>query len=33
MKKIATLGSGNIGFDLLVRCQETDGLKVVCFAG
>lgn len=33
MKKIAILGSGNIGCDLLVKCQETDGLKVVSFAG
>lgn len=33
MKKIAIIGSGNIGCDLLVKCQETDGLKVVSFAG
>jgi len=33
MKKVAILGSGNIGCDLLVKCQETDGLKVVSFAG
>jgi len=33
MKKIAILGSGNIGCDLLVKCQEADGLKVVSFAG
>ncbi|MFM7314559.1 MAG: acetaldehyde dehydrogenase, partial [Cyanobium sp.] len=33
MKKIAILGSGNIGCDLLVKCQETEGLKVVSFAG
>ena len=33
MKKIAILGSGNIGCDLLVKCQETDGLKIVSFAG
>ena len=33
MKKIAILGSGNIGCDLLVKCQETDGLEVVSFAG
>lgn len=33
MKKIAILGSGNIGCDLLVKCQETDNLKVVSFAG
>jgi acetaldehyde dehydrogenase (acetylating) len=33
MKKIAILGSGNIGCDLLVKCQETDGLRVVSFAG
>jgi len=33
MKKIAILGSGNIGCDLLVKCQETEGLKIVSFAG
>lgn len=33
MKKIAILGSGNIGCDLLVKCQETLDLKVVSFAG
>jgi acetaldehyde dehydrogenase (acetylating) len=33
MKKIAILGSGNIGCDLLVKCQATDGLKLVSFAG
>ena len=33
MKKISILGSGNIGCDLLVKCQETDGLKIVSFAG
>jgi acetaldehyde dehydrogenase (acetylating) len=33
MKKIAILGSGNIGCDLLVKCQESEGLKVVSFAG
>lgn len=33
MKKVAILGSGNIGCDLLVKCQEADDLKVVCFAG
>ena len=33
MKKIAILGSGNIGCDLLVKCQENDGLKIVSFAG
>ena len=33
MKKVAILGSGNIGCDLLVKCQETDGLKIVSFAG
>lgn len=33
MKKIAILGSGNIGCDLLVKCQEAQGLKVVSFAG
>ena len=33
MKKIAILGSGNIGCDLLVKCQETDEMQVVSFAG
>ena len=33
MKKISILGSGNIGCDLLVKCQETDGLRIVSFAG
>ena len=33
MKKIAILGSGNIGCDLLVKCQGTDSLKIVSFAG
>jgi acetaldehyde dehydrogenase len=33
MKKVAILGSGNIGCDLLVKCQEVDSLKVVSFAG
>jgi acetaldehyde dehydrogenase len=33
MKKIAILGSGNIGCDLLVKCQEADDLKIVSFAG
>lgn len=33
MKRIAILGSGNIGCDLLVKCQETDGMRVVSFAG
>jgi acetaldehyde dehydrogenase (acetylating) len=33
MKKIAILGSGNIGCDLLVKCQQAEGLKVVSFAG
>lgn len=33
MKKIAIIGSGNIGCDLLVKCQETDSLKIVSFAG
>lgn len=33
MKKIAILGSGNIGCDLLVKCQEVDDLKIVSFAG
>ena len=33
MKKIAILGSGNIGCDLLVKCQQTDNLKIVSFSG
>ena len=33
MKKVAILGSGNIGCDLLVKCQEAKGLEVVSFAG
>ena len=33
MKRVAILGSGNIGCDLLVKCQETDGLEIVSFAG
>ena len=33
MKRIAILGSGNIGCDLLVKCQEATGLEVVSFAG
>jgi len=33
MKRVAILGSGNIGCDLLVKCQGTEGLKVVSFAG
>ena len=32
MKKIAILGSGNIGCDLLVKCQETDEMQVVSFS-
>ena len=33
MKKIAILGSGNIGCDMLVKCQEENDIKVVSFAG
>jgi acetaldehyde dehydrogenase (acetylating) len=33
IKRIAILGSGNIGCDLLVKCQEVEGIKVVSFAG
>lgn len=33
MKRIAIVGSGNIGCDLLVKCQQADGLEVVSFAG
>ena len=33
MKKVAILGSGNIGCDLLVKCQQAKDLLVVSFAG
>lgn len=33
MKKVAILGSGNIGCDLLVKCQQAEDIEVVCFAG
>jgi acetaldehyde dehydrogenase (acetylating) len=33
MKRVAILGSGNIGCDLLVKCQEAEGVEVVSFAG
>ena len=33
MKKVAILGSGNIGCDLLVKCQRTEDIEVVSFAG
>ena len=33
IKRVAILGSGNIGCDLLVKCQNTDGIKVVSVAG
>ena len=33
MKKVSILGSGNIGCDLLVKCQAVPDLKVVSFAG
>jgi acetaldehyde dehydrogenase (acetylating) len=33
MKRVAILGSGNIGCDLLVKCQEAEGIEVVSFAG
>lgn len=33
MKRVAILGSGNIGCDLLVKCQEATGVEVVTFAG
>lgn len=33
MKRVAILGSGNIGCDLLVKCQETEGIEVVSVAG
>ena len=33
MKRVAIVGSGNIGCDLLVKCQEAEGLEVVSFAG
>ena len=33
IKRIAILGSGNIGCDLLVKCQEAEGIEVVSVAG
>lgn len=33
MKRVAILGSGNIGCDLLVKCQKAEGIEVVSFAG
>ena len=33
MKRVAILGSGNIGCDLLVKCQKTEGIEVISFAG
>lgn len=33
MKRVAILGSGNIGCDLLVKCQEAEGIEVVLVAG
>ena len=33
MKRVAILGSGNIGCDLLVKCQESEGIEVVSVAG
>ena len=33
MKRVAILGSGFIGCDLLVKCQQTEGVELVAFAG
>jgi acetaldehyde dehydrogenase len=33
IKRVAILGSGNIGCDLLVKCQEAEGIEVVSVAG
>lgn len=33
MKRVSILGSGNIGCDLLVKCQEAEDVEVVSFAG
>ena len=33
MKRVAIVGSGNIGCDLLVKCQEAEGIEVASFAG
>jgi acetaldehyde dehydrogenase (acetylating) len=33
MKRVAILGSGLIGCDLLVKCQELQGIELVGFAG
>jgi acetaldehyde dehydrogenase (acetylating) len=33
MKRVAILGSGNIGCDLLIKCQQDNSIDVVCFAG
>lgn len=33
MKRVAILGSGNIGCDLLVKCIQSEHIKINCFAG
>ena len=33
MKKVAILGSGNIGCDLLVKCLNEKDIQIVCFSG
>ena len=33
MKRVAILGSGLIGCDLLVKCQQAQGIELVAFAG
>ena len=33
MKKVAILGSGNIGCDLLVKCLKDPNIKIVSMAG
>lgn len=33
MTRVAILGSGNIGCDLLVKCLQSETIELVCFAG
>lgn len=33
MKRVAIVGSGNIGCDLLVKCQQVSSIEIVSFAG